>query len=101
MSWDERIADMACKINQSGPIESLSGPSVSLYGDYTKLQNRNCESGLVAKATVPQKTGANPFSQRFGYGVAPLIDASKCSVKLYRSRSSSQPDRPASSATER
>ncbi len=95
------MPDIVPKVNYLPQISSVEGTSVSLYGHYTKLQNRNCESGLVAKATVPQKTGANPFSQRFGYGVAPLIDASKCSVKLYRSRSSSQPDRPASSATER
>jgi hypothetical protein len=34
--------------------------SVSLYGHYTKLQNRNCESGLVVRATVPQKLALLP-----------------------------------------
>ncbi len=39
MSWDERIADMACKINQSGPFRVVILTSLSLYGHYTKLQN--------------------------------------------------------------
>ncbi len=58
MSWDERIADMARKINLYVPICPTEGTSVSLYRDYTKPEKRNCEATVgESRNTAPM----NPF----------------------------------------
>ncbi len=42
MSWHEKIADMARKINLYVPICPTEGDSVSLYRESTKLEKLRC-----------------------------------------------------------
>jgi hypothetical protein len=52
MYWDERIADMARKINHIGPICPTESDSVSLYGDYTKPSKGETAVGETVRTAL-------------------------------------------------